>query len=168
MRHESNEDVETQSKNVTDDSTDVEECESAVMVPSEFNPLYVMITFDETLTTRKKVCLAIVITSDTESSYDLCVVGGGHALQLQVIIPPVVSCAELLHDFWLKGDGDRISMDHPKIGNSVKELKERRDTASHVLLSLAHIRFLFKVETVFTYEVLCKISAEPTTCFLYL
>lgn len=92
--------------------------------------------------------------SGSETSYDHCVVGGGDAVQLRILLPPALSCAERLHSFWLTGDGARFSMDHWKIGTCVKALKERRKTAAQDLDTIDHIRLPFKVVTNFEYEAL--------------
>lgn len=61
---------------------------------------------------------------------------------------------ERLHDYWLKGPGLRISEDHPMIGASVEALKERRETGSASIYSVAHIILPVMVETDVEYEAL--------------
>jgi len=58
-----------------------------------------------------------------------------------------------LHHLWLVVEGvRRVSQDHSKIGGFEKALREKRQSASEAVVSMARIRLRFRLETELSHE----------------
>ena len=111
-----------------------------------FVPLYLMSNWQESLTTVKRLSVAIVLPSGIQG-FKIKVVEEGDCLELVIDWPLPLTDTSMLHRKWLEfGDGSLTEV-HPKVLGFQSALKSLREKCNDNVQSVAHIGLPFTVES---------------------
>ena len=113
-----------------------------------YSPLYLLSTWTENHTRRRRITLAILLPSGvTKGMFGVRIDDNSRSLELSINWPTPLINMKLLHAVFLKDEKKKYELYHPEVSGFEDDLKRLRSTNSEWVTTKTHIPLPFQVET---------------------